>query len=141
MTPASIEDWFGINSLFARYATALDDGDVAGVVGCFTEDASVESPVVGAYVGHAQIRRFAERLARVRQAGAQLRHVISNLTAEVEGDRASARCYLLTAITRDGKSALLGPGTYDCELVRTPQGWLFTRRVVAMDHPIVLPGA
>ena len=140
MTTTSTEDRLGISDLFTRYSLALDDGDVDGVVACFTEDASVESPVVGAYTGHAEIRRFAERLAAVRDAGAQLRHVVSNLMAEVDGDRGTARCYLVTFITQGAKSELLAPGEYNCEVVKRDGRWLFTRRIVAMDSAITLPG-
>jgi ketosteroid isomerase-like protein len=140
MAQPSTEDWLGINDLFTRYSMALDDGDVDGVVACFTADATVESPVVGTYAGLAKIRQFAERIAAVRRAGTQLRHVVSNLAAEVDGDRARARCYLVTYITRDGRSALLAPGEYNCELVKTGNRWRFSRRVVAMDSAITLPG-
>lgn len=140
MAATSTEDRLGIADLFTRYALALDDGDVDGVVACFTEDATVESPVVGTYAGQAEIRRFARRLAAARQAGARLRHVVSNLVAEVEGDRGRARCYLVTFITRDGRSELLAPGEYNCEVVRRDGRWLFTRRVVAMDSAVTLPG-
>ena len=140
MAQPSPEDWLGINALFTRYAMALDDGDVAGVVDCFVEDATVESPVVGSYAGRAEIRAFAERIAAVRRAGAQLRHVVGNLAAEVDGNRARARCYLVTYITRDGRSELLAPGEYTCELVKADGRWRFARRVVAMDSAVSLPG-
>ena len=38
-----------INDLFVRYTTALDVGDVDTIVGCFTEDGALESPVVGVH--------------------------------------------------------------------------------------------
>jgi hypothetical protein len=36
-----------INDLFVWYTTALDAGEVDTIVGCFTEDGALESPVVG----------------------------------------------------------------------------------------------
>ena len=62
----SIEDRLAIDDLFVRYATALDGGDVDGIVSCFTEDGSLESPVVGVRVGQAAIRAFAEQFPRSR---------------------------------------------------------------------------
>jgi len=93
-----------INDLFVRYTTALDAGDVETIVGCFTEDGALESPVVGVHAGKAAIRGFAERFARFRERGSQLRHFISNLTVQVVGDTARATCYLLNLITRDVKT-------------------------------------
>ncbi len=136
MASASMADWFDINSVFIRYATALDHGDVEAVVACFTENASIVSPVLGEFSGHAGVRDFAERTARLkRDEGVQFRHVVSNLVADVEGDSAQATCYLLDFRTRDGKTELLSPGEYECVLRRADGRWRFERRVVVMDQP------
>ena len=75
------------------------------------------------------------RTVRLKQEqGVQFRHVVSNLRAEVEGERAHARCYLLDFLTRDGATELLSPGEYDCELKRTNGAWRFVYRKVAMDR-------
>jgi ketosteroid isomerase-like protein len=136
MAAASMADWFDINNAFIRYATSLDHGEVEAVVDCFTEDASLVSPVLGEFAGHAGIRDFAGRTARLKcDDGVQFRHVVSNLVVDVEGDRAHATCYLLDFRTRDGKTELLSPGEYDCILRKSGGRWLFERRVVVMDQP------
>lgn len=135
-----MEDWFRINALFTRYATALDHGEVETVVRCFTPDGSLESPVMGKFAGEAAIRDFAERTARrLREGGVQFRHVLSNLVADVEGDRAHATCYLLDFVTRDGVTELLSPGEYVCALRRTHGEWQFESRVVKMDQHFAVP--
>jgi uncharacterized protein (TIGR02246 family) len=135
-----LEDRLAINDLFVRYTTALDRGDVETIIDCFTPDGSLDSPAVGRHAGHAAIRAFAERFARFHERGAQLRHVISNLAVEIEGDHARASCYLLNVLTRYGKSELLAPGRYECELVKSAGAWRFQRRVVILDHDITLDG-
>ena len=135
-----IEDRFAINDLFVRYTTALDAGDVDTIVGCFTEDGSLESPVVGKYTGREGIRAFSERFAAMHRRGVQLRHVISNLAMTVDGDSAHATCYLTNIITIDGKSQLMPPGRYDCDLRRVGGAWLFHNRLVILDAPFDLPG-
>ena len=137
---SSIEDRLAINDLFVRYTTALDAGDVETIVGCFTEDGSLESPAVGTYSGRRAIREFAERFARFRERGAQLRHIISNLAIRLDGDRATATCYLLNVITRNGKSELLAPGRYECQLERIDGEWLLKHRLVILDHDVKLEG-
>ena len=140
MGAPSIEDRFEINDLFVRYTTALDAGEVETVVGCFTTECSLESPIVGIFRGHAGIREFAERTARLkRERGAQFRHVISNLAIAVDGERARATCYLLDFVTVDGATQLLSPGQYDCNLVRCDGRWLFATRLVIMDRQFTLP--
>ena len=123
-----------------RYTTALDAGDVETVVGCFTADAVLESPVIGVIAGHDAIRAFAGRFAAQREAGTQFRHMITNLAVEFAGQRAHATCYLLVLITRDGNSRQLPPGRYECELVKDDGQWRFRRRVVFHDHAYTLDG-
>jgi uncharacterized protein (TIGR02246 family) len=129
-----------INDLFVRYTTALDAGDVATIVGCFTEDGALESPAVGVYSGRQGIREFAERFARFRERGSQLRHFISNLAVQVDGDAARATCYLLNVITRNGKTELMPPGRYDCRLAKVEGKWLFRHRLVVLDGEAKLEG-
>jgi uncharacterized protein (TIGR02246 family) len=140
VAPGYLEDRLAINDLFVRYTTALDRGDVETLVDCFTPDGSLDSPAVGQHAGHAAIRAFAERFARFHEAGAQLRHVISNLAVEIDGERATATCYLLNVLTRDGKSRLLAPGRYECELVKSAGQWRFQNRIVILDHEMTLDG-
>jgi uncharacterized protein (TIGR02246 family) len=129
-----------IHDLFVRYTTALDAGDVETIVACFTEDGTLESPAVGMYAGRQGIREFAERFARFREAGSQLRHFISNLAAQVDGDEAHATCYLLTVMTRDGRTELMPPGRYDCRLAKVGGQWLFRHRLVVLDGEVKLEG-
>ncbi len=140
MDLAAIADRLAIEDLFVRYTTALDRGDVETIVQCFTEDGALESPVVGRYAGHDAIREFGRRYARFHESGAQLRHVISNLAVTIDGERATATCYLLTALTRDGRSEMLPPGRYECDLAKVAGQWLFRRRLVILDLPLQLDG-
>ena len=138
MQSAMTEDRMAIADLFTRYCCALDDGDVETVVDCFTEDAVLESPVIGFIAGRDAIRAFAERFATQRAGGTQFRHMITNIVTEVEGDRARASAYLLVLITQDGRSRSLPPGRYECEAVKQGGAWRFSRRVVFHDHDYVL---
>ena len=140
MAPPSIEERFGINDLFVRYTCALDAGDADTVIDCFTEDGTLVSPAVGEHTGRAAITAFARRFAGFQAGGSQLRHVISNLMMTVDGDHARATCYLIVFLTKNGKSSLLAPGRYDCELRKTDGLWRFGRRVVLHDHDYTLEG-
>jgi uncharacterized protein (TIGR02246 family) len=140
MPALSLDDRFGINDLFVRYTCALDAGDAETVIDCFAEDGTLVSPAVGEHKGRAAITAFAHRFARFQGGGSQLRHVISNLMMAVDGDRAHATCYLTVFLTKDGKSRLLAPGRYDCELRKVDGQWRFQRRVVLHDHDYTLEG-
>ena len=140
MARPSVEDRHGIEDLFIRYTSALDSGDVDGVVGCFAEDGWLDSPIVGRFQGREELRAFAEKTAEtIRLRGARFRHVVTNLRIEMKGGRARAQCYLLDFCTIDGESKLLSPGEYDCELVKSNQDWLFASRIVRMDRMFSIP--
>jgi 3-phenylpropionate/cinnamic acid dioxygenase small subunit len=135
-----IEDRMAINDLFVRYMRSIDDGDVDTLVSCFTEDGALESPAVGKYQGHQGIREFATRFSIFQKSGYQLRHVISNMQIEVEGDHAKAYCYLVAFLTYQKKSQLLAPGYYDCRLRKEKGEWKFEYRLVVQDGDYTLPG-
>jgi hypothetical protein len=140
MAKASIEDRLVIEDLFVRYTTALDSGDVDGVVGCFIEDGWLDSPIVGRHQGREELRAFAEKTAEpIRARGARFRHVVTNFLIDVRDDRAQARCYLLDFVTIEGESKLLSSGEYDCELARVDGSWLFVSRLVRMDQVFSIP--
>ena len=141
MRPATLEDWFAIHNVFVAYATSLDGCDVDAVVDCFEPDCSLSSPVLGRFEGHAGIRAFAQRTVDLKiERNVQFRHVVSNLRAWVDGDDATARCYLLDFLTEHGRTELLSPGEYEAELRRRAGVWRFVRRDIVMDRTFSLPG-
>jgi SnoaL-like domain len=136
MAPASLQDWFEINNLFIRYTTSLDRCDPEGVASCFADGGTIDSPLMGIFKGREAILAFAERTVKAsRERGGRFRHVVSNLIAEVEGDRANATCYLLDYLTADGKTEMLSPGEYRCTLRRVDGRWLFESRMITLDQP------
>jgi 3-phenylpropionate/cinnamic acid dioxygenase small subunit len=140
MIPTWIIEQRKIEDLFIRYTCAIDAGDVETLVECFSENGSLESPAVGCYSGRDAIREFAKRFAKFLKNGSQLRHIISNIRSEVDGNHAKAKCYLLVYITKNGNSKLLAPGTYECDLVKIKEEWYFNKRIVTMDHDYILEG-
>src|SRR5579871_1962926 len=124
MAKPTIEDRLAIEDLFVRYTTALDEGDVEGVVGCFTEDGWLDSPIIGRHQGRAALRVFAENIAERGRRGVRFRHVVSNFRIEVAAESGRARCYLLDYATVAGVTTLLSPGEYDCELRKIGGEWL-----------------
>jgi 3-phenylpropionate/cinnamic acid dioxygenase small subunit len=136
----NIEDRIAINDLFVRYMRSIDDGDVETLVSCFTEDGALDSPSVGRYERHKGIREFAARFSKFRENGYQLRHVISNMQFEIDGDSAKVCCYLVAFLSHENESRLLAPGHYECRLRKEHGEWKFEYRLVVMDGDYALPG-
>jgi uncharacterized protein (TIGR02246 family) len=139
MADRYLEDRLAIHDLFTRYCCALDNGEVETVVDCFTADAVLKSPVIDIR-GHAAIRAFAGRFAAQRASGTQFRHMVTNIAATLDGERATATAYLLVLISQDGSHRTLPPGRYDCELAKEHGAWRFARRTVFHDHAYTLDG-
>ncbi|HVC59155.1 MAG TPA: nuclear transport factor 2 family protein [Acetobacteraceae bacterium] len=66
--------------------------------------------------------------------------MLSNLAVTLNGDSAHATCYLVTILTRDGKSVLRPPGRYQCQLARVDGRWVFKYRLVLEDATAPLEG-
>ena len=132
-----VEDRLAITDLFTRYCCALDNGEVETVVDCFTADASLKSPMID-LGGHDAIREFVGRFAAQRAAGTQFRHMVTNIAATVDGDRARATAYLLVLVSQGRDHRTLPPGRYECDLVQENGAWRFSRRTVFHDHEYAL---
>lgn len=125
-----LRDRIEIGELLARYATALDERgwDLLGDV--FLPDATCDFGALG------RPRGVAEITALVRDTIGDLdatQHLIGNVVVRVDGDEATADCYLISqhvrAGTPGGEHYLLG-GRYADRVVRTPAGWRIAHRTL-----------
>jgi ketosteroid isomerase-like protein len=133
MEITEIEDRIKIHDLFVRYTSAVDNWDEPALFSCFTDDAVLETPMLGGrFAGREGQREFA-RAGRSRADGGQMRHVFSNLGVQLEGARATAQSYFVVYSTRNGKSELSVVGRYNCRLRKINGEWLFEYRGVLID--------
>jgi len=136
----SIEDRIAIQDLLTRYCCAIDEGDVEGVLACFTQNSRLESNSIGPSPGQGGVNILAEHMARLRAEGYQFRHILTNFRIEADGDRGRIRCYLVDLVTFNNETELLSPCEYDCDVVRRDGRWLIERRRVHIDRQFVLAG-
>jgi 3-phenylpropionate/cinnamic acid dioxygenase small subunit len=133
MVMTEIEDRLRIHDLFVRYTVAVDNWDETALLGCFTEDGALETPVLGGrFAGRDGQREFV-RLGRKRAQGAQMRHVFSNLAVQLRDTFAAAQSYFVVYSTRNGKTELSVVGRYQCRLRKVGSEWLFEYRGVSID--------
>jgi len=133
MQMMEIEDRIKIHDLFVRYTSAVDDWDEPALLGCFTEDGVLETPVLGGRFAGREGQREFVRIGRSRAEGGQMRHVFSNLGVELDGARAAAQSYFVVYLTRNGKTELSAVGRYNCRLRKLGTEWLFEYRGVSID--------
>jgi ketosteroid isomerase-like protein len=118
-----------IIDLAVRYAWSLDSKDVDGLRDVFTPDAT-------AMLRGVECRGVDQIIARI--GGSILRldctqHLISNHQVVVDGDTATHRCQLQSQHVRaaaEGGSNFIVGGYYEDRLVRTPDGWRITHRLM-----------
>ena len=132
---ATFDDWLTINALLMTYAEHLDAGRFDGVAAMFEaatyriEHADGEHESV--YRGKAEMREFCAG-TRIHDDGTpRTRHVITNVTIEIDGDHAESRSYA-TVFQQTDELPLqpIASGRYRDRFERTPDGWRFAERVV-----------
>lgn len=128
-----IEDKLAIRELIARYSFAIDSGDIKAWVDCFTEDGAFESPF-GTFKGSTALHQYiSERTAERRSKQIQLRHLLTNIIIDIQGNRAKAKCYLLLLLVMPEGVQLLTTGVYNDELRKMGGAWRFSHRKVEFD--------
>ena len=124
-----LSDRVEIQDLLVRYTRAIDGKDWNLLDTCFTPDAHLDYKSSGGVAGHyPEVRAW---LAKALALFPVTVHAISNSHIELDGDRATGRCYLDLRATRDGVS-MMGSGYYEDVYVRTADGWKFRSRKLNM---------
>jgi hypothetical protein len=131
----SVEDRLQIQELFARYAWALDTGDLPGFLACFTEDGWLSSVGGVRRVGHEAIAEEVYHLWYGRKKAFFGRlHLLSQmvLTPEPNGDvRARAFFHIPQFAIDYLKTILFGVGYWDNVATKVNGRWYFSE-----VHPV-----
>ncbi|MCO5991939.1 nuclear transport factor 2 family protein [Actinoallomurus rhizosphaericola] len=132
MTPH--DDRAAITDLLFAYNVAVDALDIDGWAECFTPDGVFH----GAYDTFRAVEdkeRFAAHARELESTGMpRLRHFLSNIRIDVDGDEARAHCFFQIVATRSaGESSIVMVGEYADHLRRIGDRWLFVERRVLTD--------
>ena len=129
---AELLDRQAIFDLTIAYGWILDHGPRDRLREVFTEDA------VAVY-GGVEHHGVDEIITKVDEALGRLsisQHIITNQQVEIDGDRATARCYLHAQHTRrgtEGGENFVMAGRYEDRVLRTAAGWRIEHRVLTID--------
>lgn len=123
-----------IQSVLDLYATALDNRDWAALDEVFAKEASTHYEGMGHFDGRDAIVQFISQV--LNQCG-PTQHLLGNYRIEVDGDTATAKCYL--AAIHAGIGDYQGQtqtvwGEYRDRLVKTPAGWRIVHHELAGIH-------
>lgn len=120
-----------IDDVLVRYAHALDSHEWERLGAVFTPDAVADFLELGGV--NEGLDAIVALIAGVLSGLDASQHLIGSIAAEVDGDAATARCYLQAQHVfagADGGDHFLVGGTYVDRLVRTPEGWRIAHRTL-----------
>jgi uncharacterized protein (TIGR02246 family) len=119
-------DLRAIEQLMVRYADRIDANDPEGAAACFAEDGI--GNYWGKYTGRKEI---ATRLSKILDRFSATSHHLSNVSIQLDGDRATAMSYVY-AFHRmaDTNDPMHYWGRWVDRLVRVEEGWRFAEREV-----------
>jgi hypothetical protein len=123
----SAQDNVEIQQLYARYNIAIDAGDAEGYAATFTPDG-----IFNQFVGHDALVNFA-KMWREKLNGATRKHWNNNLQISGNSKEASGFVYLMLLDIGTKPASILTTGTYTDSLVKTKDGWRFTKRTTKAD--------
>jgi hypothetical protein len=130
-TPTDAMDRLDVVDVIHRYALGMDTKQWDMLDDVFVEDAVAE---YGLDLGSSHSRAEIKDLVRNAISGLDAtQHSMSNIIVAVDGDSATANCYLHAAHFlvnhRTGSNTWIVGGTYRYDLVRTPAGWRISHLV------------
>jgi len=136
---STLEDSEDIRQLYARYCLAGDSGACEVFAQCFTEDAVVDANG-HLSTGREAIRKSCEAYRPVYAAN-PMRHVVTNILIDVDGDEARADSYFLL-LAADEHPGVLRTGIYRDRLRRVDGSWYLSEHIVRSDGgPLTTPAA
>lgn len=127
-TLQALVDEAAIREVCTRYATALDDRNWELLSTCFTKDAVTVYEGIGECTGYDAIEELC-RNSLIPLSRTQ--HLLGNFASEVDGDKATAQCYLQAQHVREGTEGgdkFILAGRYTDRLVRSEDGWRISWR-------------
>jgi 3-phenylpropionate/cinnamic acid dioxygenase small subunit len=129
------EDWHAIHTLLMIYAERIDAGQWAEAAWMF-EHATyrldhADRSEVSEYQGAAQVQEFFAATRLHSDGTPRTKHVITNVNIQLDGERATSRCYV-TVLQQTDELPLqpIAAGRYVDRFERVGGEWRFADRLV-----------
>ena len=136
----ALEDRMAIAELLARYADMVDRREWNRLGRIFALEGTIDFRASGG--PHGPFREVLAWLDRALDSWPKSLHVISNVIVDLDGDRASSRCYFHVTAGRENREGaqytLTDSGRFIDRLIRTANGWRIVERVC---EPVVRVGS
>ena len=123
-----------ITEVLVKYATYLDGHNWTGLDEVFVADATATYQGIGDFNSRDAIRTMVRGALEVF---GRTQHLLGDYRIALEGDRATAKCYLQAIHVRPeapGGGLLTVWGEYRDRLERRPEGWRIVHRELEVFH-------
>jgi uncharacterized protein (TIGR02246 family) len=134
--PLTAEDYFEIQQLYSKYNHAIDSGNADAYADTFTPDG-----VFNNNAGREALKKFINETWVGQMKGATRQHWNTNLLITGDSQAAKGSVYLMLVDLSTKPVSVMAMALYDDELVKTPQGWRFTKRQTKRAGPPAAPAA
>ena len=126
-----LEEKDAIRELMARYCFHFDNGELDDWLTLFTEDGVFDLGPRGRLAGHEALRKFLKSIP-LTNGLPMMKHCVMNTIVSVNGDRATARSYVV--VVQGGEQLAVSiAGRYEDGLAKVGGAWRFTERKVYFD--------
>lgn len=119
-----VGDRLELHELPGRYGDAIDDRDWPRLARIFTEDATFDLTDLGGphLEGLPEIQRYMDTEAQHPRT-----HLMTNIYVDEHDDGRVTMCFRIVALMPERR---VGTASYFDEVVKTPQGWRVSTRVL-----------
>ena len=129
--PSVLQEKDAIRELLARYCFHFDAGEFEEWLGLFAPDGVFDLGPQGRIGGRDALREFLT-LVPLTDGLPMTRHGVMNIIINVDGERATARSYVL--VMGGGERVSIGvAGRYEDQIVKIAGQWRFKERKVYFD--------
>ncbi|MFD6189628.1 nuclear transport factor 2 family protein [Streptomyces sp. NPDC060275] len=129
-----------VQQTLARYAFALDHGDLVALEGILTEDSTWTASIAGAveqgpFVGRAAVVDLV-REATAAQADQRRHNLVNTVFQHAEADTAVVCAYLMLTSNAGGSPAVIATGFYTVTLRHAEGDWRIAKVFVGLDNAL-----
>jgi uncharacterized protein (TIGR02246 family) len=125
-----LEDVESIRQLVARYCHYIDSVQIEEWLDCFTENGAFD--FFGSRTEGREALRELGAGMEATQASTPMRHIVTNVIVDVDGDTATSSSYL-QILMADRPPTMMTSGRYQDRLQRVDGRWRFVERVLLPD--------
>lgn len=126
-----LEEKDAIRELMARYCFHFDSGEFDQWLDLFTKDGAFDLGARGRFSGRESLQKFL-KVIPLTDGLPMMKHCVMNSIVAVDGDRASARSYVVVVQGGDTPSISVA-GRYEDQIAKVAGQWRFTERKVYFD--------